>query len=382
MELARYLPCLRWLRRYSGSDFRGDLASGLTIGFMLVPQGMAYAMVAGLPPVYGLYASLFPPLVYALLGTSNKVSTGPVALDAILIITGLSALAAPGSDQYLELAFALALMVGLMQLLLGLMRFGFLVNFLSNPVISGYTSAAALIIIIGQLEGLVGTGVEGSHPLASLAALLRSVTDWHLLTCLTGLASMGFILATRKYAPRAPYAILLVITGMALSGLLDLRNMGVSVVDSIPQGLPDIALPSLDASQWQALLPTALTVSLMGYIGTISIAKSVETPRDKYLSNPNGELIALGMQERGCVGAVVDGGVRDLRWLRQHDFPVFARYRTPVQSIGRWSVTGWQEPVSISGATMRWVRVNPGPPATSARGARWRRPPRPLPGRR
>ena len=294
MELARYLPCLRWLRRYSGSDFRGDLASGLTIGFMLVPQGMAYAMVAGLPPVYGLYASLFPPLVYALFGTSNKVSTGPVALDAILIITGLSALAAPGSDQYLELAFALALMVGLMQLLLGLMRFGFLVNFLSNPVISGYTSAAALIIIIGQLEGLVGTGVEGSHPLASLAALLRSVADWHLLTCLTGLASMGFILATRKYAPRAPYAILLVITGMALSGLLDLRNMGVSVVESIPQGLPDIALPSLDASQWQALLPTALTVSLMGYIGTISIAKSAETAQDRQVSSANGELVALG----------------------------------------------------------------------------------------
>ena len=140
------LPLLVWLRSYDRACLRGDLVAGITIGVMLIPQGMAYAMVAGLPPEYGLYASIFPPLMYALLGSSNKVSLGPVALDAILIISGLRLIAPPGSDHYLELALTLTLLVGAMQLLLGLVRFGFIVNFLSYPVITGYTSAAAVIM--------------------------------------------------------------------------------------------------------------------------------------------------------------------------------------------------------------------------------------------
>jgi SulP family sulfate permease len=294
MMLSTYLPCLQWLKGYNTQSFRGDLVSGLTIGFMLIPQGMAYAIVAGLPPEYGLYASIFPPLMYALLGTSNKVSTGPVALDAILIITGLSVIATPGSEHYLELAIGLALMVGVFQLIFGLARFGFLVNFLSHPVISGYTSAAAVIIIVSQFEGLLGCHIAGSNPFATVTGLLASFDVWHPLTCVVGLVSMAFIFATKKFAPRAPYAILLVVIGMLLSGWLNLRGHGVVVVDTIPTGLPPLSMPSLGLDEWQALLPTAFTVSLMGYIGTISIAKSVETAQDKIVANPNGELIALG----------------------------------------------------------------------------------------
>ena len=147
MELAKkILPGLRWLDNYNRSHLISDLVSGLTIAFLLIPQGMAYAMVAGLPAEYGLYATVIPPVIYALLGTSNKISIGPVALDSILIITGLSAFAEPGSVHYLELAILLTLMVGLIQALFGFTRMGFIANFLSYPVIVGYISAAALSI--------------------------------------------------------------------------------------------------------------------------------------------------------------------------------------------------------------------------------------------
>ncbi|MDA8965512.1 SulP family inorganic anion transporter, partial [Pseudomonadales bacterium] len=143
--LYKLLPGLLWLQGYRRDMFKGDIVAGVTIAFMLIPQGMAYAVVAGLPPEYGLYACVVPPIIYSLLGTSNKISMGPVALDSILILTGLSVLAEPGSDQYLELAIALTFLVGVIQSCLGFLRFGFIANFLSHPVIVGYTSAAALI---------------------------------------------------------------------------------------------------------------------------------------------------------------------------------------------------------------------------------------------
>ncbi|MGO3297086.1 MAG: SulP family inorganic anion transporter, partial [Marinobacter sp.] len=154
--LYKLLPGLLWLQGYTAHTLRRDVVSGLVIGVMLIPQSMGYAVLAGLPPEFGLYASIFPPLLYALLGTSNKISIGPVALDAILILSGLSVLAEPGSDHYLQLAVELTLLVGLIQFLFGVLRFGFIVNFLSYPVVVGYTSAAAIIIIGSQLQSLTG----------------------------------------------------------------------------------------------------------------------------------------------------------------------------------------------------------------------------------
>ena len=161
--LYKFLPGLLWLRGYNRDIFRSDAFSGLAIGVMLIPQGMGYAMVAGVPPELGLYACIYPPIIYALLGTSSKISIGPVALDSILIITGLSVLAEPGSEQYLQLAIALTLMVGAIQLLFGLLKFGFIANFLSYPVIMGYTAAAAIIIIGSQLESMLGVDVVGGN---------------------------------------------------------------------------------------------------------------------------------------------------------------------------------------------------------------------------
>ena len=293
--LTTVFPGLLALRDYRRETFKSDLVAGITIAFMLIPQGMAYAVVAGLPPEYGLYACIFPPLIYALLGTSNKISIGPVALDSILIITGLSALAEPGSDQYLELAIALTLMVGLIQGLFGLLKFGFIANFLSHPVIIGYTSAAALIIMCSQLENMLGVDVAGGNPFVLIYQLLQAINHWHWLTVGIGVAGLAFMIYPRRILPALPYALLLMILGMLASGLFDAHHLGVDVISSVPQGLPAFFLPTLSLDEVGDLLPVALTVALMGYVGSMSICKSQEKPTDKLTAQPNQELLAVGV---------------------------------------------------------------------------------------
>ena len=178
----RIFPGLLWFRDYQKSTLRGDFFSGITIGIMLIPQGMGYALVAGLPAEVGLYAAIFPPILYALLGTSNKISLGPVALDSILILTGLSVIAEPGSPHYVELAIGLTLMVGLIQTALGLLRFGVIANFLSYPVVIGYTSAAAVIIIGSQLANVAGVNLNGTTIFEKVYQLCMSVTSWNVVT--------------------------------------------------------------------------------------------------------------------------------------------------------------------------------------------------------
>lgn len=292
--LAKLFPGLLWLRGYHSGTFKSDLLSGLIIAFMLIPQGMGYALVAGLPPEYGLYACIFPPVIYALLGTSNKISMGPVALDSILIITGLSVLAEPGTERYLELAILLTLMVGALQLLLGLCKFGFIANFLSYPVIVGYTSAAALIIMGSQFETMLGVDVVGGNIFALLYQLLMQVPDWSWLTLGIGILGMLIMTVPKKRFPAVPFPLFLLVFGMLASGIWELQAMGVDVVSSIPQGLPSFNPPNVSISDLQDLVPVAITVALMGYVGTMSICKSLENPTDKVTTQPNLELIAVG----------------------------------------------------------------------------------------
>jgi SulP family sulfate permease len=292
--LNKLFPGLAWLQDYQRSIFKQDLISGLVIAFMLIPQGMGYALVAGIPPEYGLYACIFPPIVYALLGTSNKISMGPVALDSILIITGLSVLAEPGSERYLELAIALTLMVGGLQFGLGLLKFGFISNFLSYPVILGYTSAAALIIIGTQLETMVGIDIEGGNIFDLLYQLFLQAPNWSWVTLGIGALGMFIMIVPKRRFPSIPFPLLLLVFGMVASGIWDIQTIGVDVVSSIPQGLPSFNLPTMSMSDIEALLPLAITVALMGYVGTMSICKSLENPTDKLHTKPNRELIAVG----------------------------------------------------------------------------------------
>jgi len=279
--LYKLLPGLLWLQGYRRDMLKSDIFAGITVAFMLIPQGMAYAVVAGLPPEYGLYACIVPPIIYSLLGTSNKISMGPVALDSILILTGLSVLAEPGSEHYLELAIALTFLVGVIQGCLGLLRFGFIANFLSHPVIVGYTSAAALIIMGSQLESLLGVQVQGGNIFQLVYQLLQQFTHWNWATVGIGVAGLLFMLLPKQIFPALPAALLLMMLGMLASGLGDARSFGVDVIDYVPQGMPSLDIPTLSVSEYSRLLPVALTVALMGYVGTMSICKSQEKLTDK-----------------------------------------------------------------------------------------------------
>lgn len=293
--LYKLLPGLLWLQGYTAHTLKRDITSGLVIGVMLIPQSMGYAVLAGLPPEFGLYASIFPPLLYALLGTSNKISIGPVALDAILILSGLSVLAEPGSDQYLQLAVELTLLVGLIQFLFGLLRFGFIVNFLSYPVVVGYTSAAALIIIGSQLQSLTGVHVDSANVLDLGYQLLVNISNWHGVTIGISAASLLFIFLCKRHLPKLPNALILLVGTMLLSGLFHAGQAGVDVISSVPRGFPALQIPDIDFAKLRELLPVAFTVALMGFVGTMSICKSEESPKDKRSVLPNQELVALGL---------------------------------------------------------------------------------------
>lgn len=199
MNIKEYIPITKWLPQYNRAQFKGDLAAGVTVGVMLIPQGMAYAMLAGLPPVYGLYASILPLILYAIFGTSRQLAVGPVAMISLLIATGVGSLAESGSAEYIQLAIILALMIGIIQLLMGVFRLGFLVNFLSHPVVSGFTSAAALIIGFSQLKHLLGINIPRSnHVHEIILHAYQNITALNSYTLGIGLVAILMILFIKK----------------------------------------------------------------------------------------------------------------------------------------------------------------------------------------
>ena len=289
------LPAFDWLRHYKRADLRGDLSAGLVVAIMLVPQGMAYAMLAGLPPVVGLYASTVPLLVYALFGSSRQLAVGPVAMISLLVFAGVSDLAQPGSEQYLGCVFLLALIVGVTQFVMGFFHVGALINFLSHAVISGFTSAAAVIIILSQLNHLLGIKSSGGHSALHLfAGIVRNLGGTNGATLSIGLASILLLMVVKKKSPRFPGPLLAVAASIGATSLFGLDRLGVSIVGPIPKGLPAFSMPTLDITSLRMLFPTALTVLLVGFMESFSIAKWVAA-REKYKIDSNKELIGLGL---------------------------------------------------------------------------------------
>lgn len=296
MKLKSFIPLLDWLPKYKKEYLGGDLSAGITVGIMLIPQGMAYAMIAGLPPVFGLYAALIPQVVYGILGTSRQLSVGPVAMDSLLVASGLGALSLSGIDEYVSMAIFLALFMGTIQFVLGMIRMGFLVNFLSKPVISGFTSAAALIIGLSQLKHLLGTQIERSNQIHILLLnALKTIDQTNLIALGLGIAAIVLIKALKKLNKRIPGALIVTVLGIVITYLFRLDQLGLSIVQEVPSGLPSFGVPSVGQDRISELFPIAITLALIAFMEAISVAKAIEEKHRLNEVRPNQELIALGL---------------------------------------------------------------------------------------
>jgi len=298
MNLKTIFPIVDWLSNYKKSWLKGDLGAGLTVGVMLIPQGMAYASIAGLPPVYGLYASIIPLFIYAILGTSRQLAVGPVAMVSLLTATAIGSFQGLSTEQYIMYAILLAFLVGAIQFLLGLFRLGFLVNFLSHPVVSGFTSAAALIIGLSQLKSLLGINIPRSHHINEiLMNAYDKFDEINWISFAIGIVGIGVILLVKKLNESLPSQLFAVIFGILAVTFLGL-NQGenaVNIVKDIPNSLPSFGLPKMDFKLMNTLLPMALTIALVSFMESIAVAKAIQSKHRDYKVLPNQELIGLGL---------------------------------------------------------------------------------------
>lgn len=296
MNIKKIIPILEWLPNYNASLFKGDLVAGITVGIILIPQGIAYALIAGLPPIYGLYCALVPQVMYAVFGSSRQVAIGPVAMDSLIVATGVSTLALAGSESYISIAILLALMVGTIQFILGIFSLGFIVNFLSKPVITGFTSAVALIIGLNQFRNLFGVDFFQSDQIQYIIIdIWEQFSTYNAHTTIIGLLSVITIIIFRKINKKIPNALIVVILGILTMKFFGSSFNDVSIVKEIPSGLPFFGVPEFEIDQIKELLPIALTLVMVGFLETISIGKSLEAKQDEYRIRPNQELIALGL---------------------------------------------------------------------------------------
>ena len=296
MNVKKYIPILDWLLNYKKEWFKGDLGAGLTVGIMLIPQGIAYAMIAGLPPIYGLYTAMIPQIVYAFFGTSRQLAVGPVAMDSLIVASGVAALAQIGSENFIEFAILLAFMMGFLQVVFGFFKLGFLVNFLSRPVISGFTSAAALIIGLNQLKHLLGVQITRDNRIHTLIFdAFQQIEAINWLTLIIGIVSILILIFFKRLTTKIPAALVVVVLGIVLVKIFHLEQYGVQILGEIPKGLPEFTIPRFEKGIIIELFPVALTLSFIAFLEAISVAKAIEVKHNDYKVSANQELIAIGL---------------------------------------------------------------------------------------
>ena len=320
MQLARYLPILEWGRGYGGVTLTNDLVAAAIVTIMLIPQSLAYAMLAGLPPEIGLYASILPIIAYALFGTSRALAVGPVAVISLMTLTAASAVAAPGSAEFIAATLVLALLSGLILIVMGVLRLGFLANLLSHPVVSGFITASGIIIATSQLKSLLGIKASGEAMPELITTLIENAKDTNPYTLAIGVIATGFLFWVRKglkpmlvgFGLAARPADLVAkagpIVAVALSIVaviaFDLEAKGVKVVGDIPQSLPPFTVPVFDAELWQQLAVPALLLSIIGFVESVSVAQTLAAKKRQRIV-PDQELIGLGAAN---VAAAFSGG--------------------------------------------------------------------------
>lgn len=310
MTVQEILPSIAWVRAYKREYVAGDLIGGVTLAVMLIPQAMAYAWLAGLPPVMGLYASTVPAFVYALFGSSQHLSVGPVAVVSLLVAAACGKMAAAGSPEYIQIVLLLTLMIGVIQLLLGSFRLGFLFNFVSHAVISGFTSAAAIIICFSQVKHLLGIATGGNSLARILVEAARHAESTNPVTLEISIASVFILLVFKKRMPLFPAPLLVVATGAIAVYALGLDALGVKTVGEVPGGLPSLSVPLFTFAAVNELLPAALTIFFVGFVESVAVAKMIALKRG-YVIDADQELRGLGMANMACAffsGYPVTGG--------------------------------------------------------------------------
>ena len=322
----QYLPVLTWGRTYTRQSFTNDLTAAIIVTIMLIPQSLAYAMLAGLPPQMGLYASILPITLYAIFGTSQSLAVGPVAVASLLTAASISRIATPGSDDYIFAAIALAFLSGVLLVAMGVFRLGFMANFLSHPVIAGFITASGLIIAASQLKAILGISAEGHNLMQLAESLWAHRQDINWITALIGSLTTAFLFWVRKgllplllalglsepvakiVAKTGPVAAIVATT--ALVWLLDLQSYGVKIVGSVPQGLPPLTIPKFSLDLWSSLLTSAILISVIGFVESISVAQTLAAKKRQRI-DPDQELIGLGAANIGASftsGFPVTGG--------------------------------------------------------------------------
>ncbi|MDA8870173.1 sulfate permease [Rhizobiaceae bacterium] len=306
---SRYLPILRWGAQYDRGTFAADGLAAVIVTVMLIPQSLAYALLAGLPPVVGLYASILPLVLYAIFGTSRTLSVGPVAVVSLLTAAAVSKLAAPGTAEAVAAAVVLALLSGAMLVAMGLLRLGFVANLLSHPVVSGFITASGILIAASQLRHIFGVQAKGETFIELMEALWENVGSTNGPTLALGLVTLGFLFWVRQglksvleragLSPAAAglaartgpvFAIIASILAVVALGLVE---RGVAVVGDIPAGLPAFTVPLFDWDLWLALIPPAILISIIGFVESVSVAQTLAAKRRQSIE-PDQELIGLG----------------------------------------------------------------------------------------
>ena len=354
--LTRYLPILDWGRHYDRSALSNDLLAAVIVTVMLIPQSLAYALLAGLPPQVGLYASILPLVAYGIFGTSRALAVGPVAVASLMTATAVGKLAEQGSPDYYVAAIALALVSGAMLLAMGLLRLGFLANFLSHPVIAGFISASGILIAASQLKGILGVKAHGETFVEVVGSLLPQLSETNLPTLVIGAGALAFLFWVRMglkpllvargvNARTADLAakigpVLAVAVTTLVTWSLGLYDEGVAIVGDVPAGLPPLAVPTFDPGLWSQLALSALLISVVGFVESVSVAQTLAAKRRQRI-DPNQELVGLGAAN---IASAVSGG-----------YPVtggFARSAVNFDAGARTPAAGMFTAVGIGVATL------------------------------
>ena len=354
------LPILEWGSHYNRETLINDLVAALIVTIMLIPQSLAYALLAGLPPEVGLYASVAPLLLYAILGSSRVLAVGPVAVVSLMTAAAVGEHAAAGTHAYWQVAITLAFLSGGMLLLMGLLRLGFLANFLSHPVISGFISASGLLIALSQMKTMMGVKVEGHNFVELLLALVHQTPNIHLLTLAVGGAATLFLFWVRKglkplliqtgmspkvadITAKAGPVVAIALTTLLAWGL-DWQGQGVKLVGKVPQGFPPITAPVWDLALWRELFVPALLISVVGFVESVSVGQTLAAKRRQRIE-PDQELVALGASN---LSAAFTGG-----------FPVTGGFARSVVNFDAGAVTPAAGVYTAVGITLASLFLTP-----------------------